>query len=264
MILPTIPEKRETPIHFGKSLLLASLATGALLAAVPAARAAIIIDWGSVVPSTVVTSYGDVVPTEGFHFELGVFDSAFTPTQGNRDDWFDNWVIFDGIGPDAPDNVDFEDNIKYNKDLGYFTSTADFLSTGLSGSQYSGADNTYNFANQQAWLWIRNATTMVAGSEWLLVRSTLWVFPDTYVDEDNEIPPVEWSISDLVSTDDPLYGRHANSIGPGERTANPTGPPYGDLETDYLLQTYTIPEPGVLPLGLLAATALLLRRQRRA
>jgi len=256
------PQSREKPAPGLRHLLLAG-AAAALLAA--PGSAAITIDWGSVFPTSVVTSTGAVVPSEGFYFEIGVFNTGFTPEQTNRDEWFDNWVIFDGIGPDAPDDVDIDNNPKYNPGFGYFTSTADFLNTGESGSGYSLADNTHNFAGLEAWLWIRNDTQMVSGSEWLLVRSTDWVFPATFDEgNSNQFPPEEWSISQLSESDVPLYGRHGNVVGPGERTANPTGPPFGaGPSSQYLLQLYTIPEPSGALLTTLALTLALLSRRRR-
>ena len=111
-----------------------------------------------------------------------------------------------------------------------------------------------SFADEMAYIWIRNGDAAVPGSEWLLLRDESWVFP-TAVDSccGNSVP-IEWAISDLNGGDVPEFGRQGGVEGPGVFTS--TGA--FDLQTG----TFAIPEPSTLGLFVLASIGLLRRKRK--
>lgn len=224
-------------------------------------NAALNINWGSVVPSILVDSDGNLIESgDGFLFEMGTFTSGFAPTANNTDQWFDNWRVFDGIiSTNSSQFTDYalnDDDPPVEIYVGDFKSSSGLeIGTGYTTSSYGGAATNFNFANFDAWLWIRNGTTEMSSgsaSEWLLVRSSSWMFPEVpFGCCDNELP-VEWSIGDLIASDVPVWGRQGEVDGAGEFTFD--GPA--------TLQTYTIPEPGAGMLVLFGGVAALLFRRR--
>lgn len=216
----------------------------AIVLATPAL--AIQINWGSPVDSVLRDSFG-VPLDETFAVELGYFVETlgvpFEPTASNVDDWSFHWRMFDraAINPAA----------------GYFTSSASIMTSG--GSSNPLAAQGVDFSNKDAYIWINNSKTPGTTSEWLLVRSTspaAWQFPNKPVACCDDLPPLEWSISDLKTTDVPVYGQQGDVAGAGEHT-------YDGTPGSITLQTYTfVPEPSATLFAALGGMAFVLRRRR--
>jgi len=201
------------------------------------------INWGSVVDSTIVDSKGN--PLDGtFRFELGAFNLNFTPTPDNLSAWTNNWNIFDSSD--------------YNPLLTLFSGTQSMeLVGGVSGPL--GHNGSFNFAEQPAYLWIKNSDIMEidGGQEWLLVRSDpSWVFPTASGDCcDKE--KLQFSTSDLASGDSPLWGGQGGVQGPGNFTTFVGGG--GSLQTYSL-----VPEPSSALIAFLIVLGAVTRRERGA
>lgn len=193
------------------------------------------LNWGSEVGTPITDSDG-LIPDENFLFELGAFAPGFDPSESNLEEWRLNWMVFD--------------TASYNPLFGYFTSTVHVEEDVTSSNP---AASPESFAGLVAYLWVRNNDEPVEGSEWLLVRSDEWIFPETGGDCcDTSV--IEWSISDLDGADTPLWGRHGNVSGPGGYTTiiGSTG-----------LQTFTfVPEPSTALLAAIAGLGLAVRRKR--
>lgn len=235
-----------------KSNLLRSLA---VMAALTASGHAVTINWGSEAFSSLVDSNGNVLGSS-FHFELGAFappptNPSWVPAAGNMAEWSDNWRVFDTAAYDSANGV--------------FTSSGRMTDEGFS---VDFPNPTFNFQGLSAYLWIHNDNpmTVFGGGEWLLARDENWTFPTTPLDPalqpgccDNELP-LQWSVTDLGSTDMPLYG-YQNGSNPSQGGVR--GPGDYTYVGDFTLQTETLlPEPSssVLVLGL-AVLALLDRRR---
>ncbi|MFT5108598.1 MAG: hypothetical protein ACI8XO_000191 [Verrucomicrobiales bacterium] len=143
--------------------------SGALRAAVVAvlvvaplgmARAGLQIDFRSTPFSSNVTSAGATSPMgEGFLFELGAFETGFTPGAANTDDWAANWQSLGRVG--------------YNATTGWFTGSAELTT------------NAAPFTiDAPAYLW-----GFDPNGEWILLANPAWVwssaaaglgFPETF------------------------------------------------------------------------------------
>jgi hypothetical protein len=208
-----------------------------LLAAVPA-HAEVVFNWGSPVYSTLRDSYGNPLDAS-YTFQLGAFDPSFTPTAGNVALWETNWKVFD----EADFNVDFE----------FFQSTVDMLDDGTTTSASPNATLGYDFRGLDAYIWgFKNPSTYGTGMEWVWFRAPSWTFPTTF-DPGPPITPTDWSTSDLVAGDVPLWGRQGSAVGLGYASAP-------GVSGAYTLQTYTInigPEPIPEPSTIFVAALLL-------
>lgn len=226
------------------------LLAAALLWVTPAS--AIQINWGSPVDSVLRDSFG--VPLDDtFVVQLGYFESVlgvpFVPTAANVDSWSSHWKVFDEASAAAG---------TFDPASGYFTSSAMLNADG--GSSSASASLGVDFSNQQAYIWVHNSTTPGANTEWFLGRSegmAGWTLPDKpAVDCCDNLPPLEWSVSDLKGTDTPVFGKQGDVAGAGAYTV--TG--------NYTLQTFTafsvVPEPSAWLLAALGGTGLALRRRR--
>lgn len=207
----------------------------ALLAATGTRLRAQTLNWGNTVGGPVVTSAGAPID-ESFVFELGAFFNDFVPDENNTDQWLSNWRVFDAA--------------VYDQDFGFSTSTV-YIENDVTSS--NPAASTLSFAGLNAYIWIRNDSDPVPGSEWLLTRSDSWVFPAVGGDCcDTDV--ISWSVTDLDSNDDPNWGRHFDQVGPGVVSS-----PGGTTG----LQTHTfVPEPSAALLTIVAGFGWILRRRR--
>ncbi|MBJ7259396.1 MAG: hypothetical protein JHD33_07635 [Chthoniobacterales bacterium] len=201
------------------------LAAAVICAAAPL-RAEVVFNWGSPVYSTFRDSYGNPLDAS-YTFQLGAFDPSFAPTAGNVALWGTNWKVFDQTDL----NVAFET----------FASTADMLDDGTSTSAF--AEPGDDFRGLDAYVWgFKTPSTYGEGMEWVWFRAPSWTFPTTF-DPGPPVTPTEWSTSDLVAGDVPLWGAQNTAIGLG----------YASAPGVYTLQTYTIasgpspiPEPSTI------------------
>lgn len=196
------------------------------------------LNWGSEFASSIVDSEG-VVLDNAFVFEIGAFTAGFTPQESNVSDWSANWLVFD--------------RASYSQENGYFTSAVHYLNDGTSNSAYQ-SPGASSFAGMEAFLWVRNSSDPVVGTEWLLTRASNWVFPAPNQNPDCcDTEVIEWSVSDLTGTDVPVWGNQGGVLGGGSYTV--TG--------SYDLQTHTfVPEPSSMMMIALAGSILTLRRRR--
>lgn len=195
------------------------------------------LEWGSQVFSSIVDSNG-LPLDETYVFEIGTFEPGFSPAESNVELWYDNWFAFDRAG--------------YSEANGYFTSTVNMLDDGRSDSPFM-SGNSPSFEGLEAYLWVRNAETPSPTTEWFLVRSMDWIFPDAIPGCcDNDLT-IQWSMSDLTGADLPKWGGQLGTDGPGIFTVSGI----------YDLQTFTfIPEPSAFLLSIIGMGFLLIRRDR--
>lgn len=202
------------------------------------------INWGSPVDSVLRDSFG-VPLDDNFVVQLGYFESVlgipFDPSADNATEWADHWKVFDQAA--------------FDPESGYFTSSALLLADGSSSSPF--ASTGVNFSNQDAYIWIYNSTTPGPLTQWFLGRNysgaNVWTMPDKPVDCCDNLPPLEWSISDLDSGDVPVYGKQGGTAGDGEHIDN----------GNYDIQTFTfVPEPSSALLVACGGLLLALRRHR--
>jgi hypothetical protein len=202
------------------------------------------INWGSQDFSIIVDNEGNTLSQGNFTFALGAFETSFTPTEENRYEWASNFVTFDVAD--------------YNAANGVFTgeySLYDNTYTSLSGITINEFGSNFEALgiSRDAYVWVYNSTNPEPGSEWFLARAD-WVFPTITGDCCSNDPPLEWSMSDLESSDTPLWGNQFNTEGNGVRETQVTT---ADL------QTYTfIPEPSTALLVGLAGMIGVMRRSR--
>ena len=213
------------------------------------------INWGSPMFSDLVDSHGRLLD-DTFSFELGAFVPGFNPEDHDVSLWASNWRTFDSAiynGIETPE----DDGI-----YGYFTSSVQMLPGGYSSNPAYNPDANpavlgLNFQDLQAYLWIRNGTNPQPGTEWLLSRAIAWNFP-TYGGCCPNGAPLQWSVSNLTTSDVPLYGKQGVVAGLG--VSNDPNP-----ANSYALQTYSfVPESSTAVLVTLTGMVLALRRRRGA
>lgn len=195
------------------------------------------INWGSPVVSQFVNSEGQALDSS-YKVELGVFVNSFVPTSENTAEWSANWRTFSAGA--------------FNLQNGYFTGTADLKGDGSSSDVL--ADIGVNYSDLEAYVWVFNSDTMQVGSEWFLGRSDSWVLPSASPGCCDGRTPLNWSTSDLNVGDTPVFGGQGVVSGGGTVI----------IPGNYVLQTYTVPEPSVLLLGSSAVVWSCLRRRRKA
>lgn len=202
------------------------------------------IEWGAS-GSPLIDSDGDAID-DNFVFELGAFALDFDPNESNVGQWLTHWRVFD--------------RLIYDTIFGFSTSSSTILSDGTSDSPFASSDPAFNFSGLDAYVWVRNGFLVdnkpVPGSEWFLARAEIWSFP---AESENccETAFIEWSTSDLTSTDVPKWGRQGNVTG-GEGVFN-----FTPNESFNGIQTHTfIPEPSSSLLLMLGGAGLVLIRRR--
>lgn len=141
------------------------------------------IEWGSEFGTVFETSEGSTLDNT-FLFQLGAFDSPFTPTADNADDWLGNWRIFD--------------TGNYNPSLGIVTSSASMNTNG--GSESPTGNASFDFQGLQGYVWIRNEDLPGPTTEWFIVSDPSWSFPTAVTDCCNIAPPLQWAIEGDVIT----------------------------------------------------------------
>lgn len=214
-----------------------------LLIAIPA-RSELVVNWGSPVYSSLANSYGQGLDAS-YTFELGAFDPAFTPTATNITDWASNWKIFDRAA--------------FNVPADHFASTADLLDNGTSSSSFADPAG-YDFRGLNAYIWGYNTKAYTQTLEWVWFRAPSWAFPTTYT-AGPPITPTEWSTTDLVPGDTPLFGRQATDVGLGYASAPGTLGQY-DLQTYTLEGDPEVPEPSTVVFAALLVAAVIFHRWR--
>lgn len=210
------------------------------------------IDWGSEALSDLVDSSGRTLDNS-YVFELGAFESGFTPTATNVNEWSAHWSTFDRAGYDGFEDVD-HNGIDDNEMFGNFASSVQMQAGGHS-SNPAYTNLGLDFQDLDAYLWIRNGSTPEPGTEWLLARAEEWRFPtyDNCCDDPSLIPSIQWSVSDLSNTHvTPVWGNQDGHTGAGVVTDTAL----------HTLQTALVPEPSAAWLVALGGLAAVLRRRR--
>jgi len=198
-----------------------------------------------------------------FTFELGTWNTGFTPTTANVTSWASNWNVLSTASSTSspltwlsldPGSSGVNDP---NQNYQFFQSSASFNTNGT----VQPGGHVFQ-TGQQVYLWAFNSQAAVATSEWALVTdvngagspSNAWTVPDP---TNTVAQPVTWSLYDA---DTAVFGALNGVTGAGNQSVAPSGP--------YALQTYNligvVPEPGSALLVLLAGVAFRLRRRARA
>jgi hypothetical protein len=201
-----------------------------LLVGLLPARSILIIEWGTPIFSELYDSYGNELYSS-YTWELGAFNPSFTPTATNVEQWSANWWIFDRAA--------------YNPTNGFVIGNVIMNNDGTSANTNSYVTNA-NYQGLDAYIWGYNKKEYEFGLEWVWFRhggtnTNAWTFA-TLPPDDPPTLEVEWSISDLIASDVPLWGSQLGVIGLG----------YASNPGIYDLQTYTIvPEPAGIAAGVL-------------
>ncbi|HSI20187.1 MAG TPA: PEP-CTERM sorting domain-containing protein [Verrucomicrobiae bacterium] len=185
------------------------------------------INFGSPVPAAGTYSTSGVWNTSGgFVFELGVFNSGFTPTAGNVNEWAANWSVANQGGP-----------------TGTATWIDDGGDTGFTGSGRITVLSAPFTGNTQMYLW--GYDSKAAGSrQWILLSNTAWL--------------VSTDISAPVSSNFTVNGSTSAVLG-GVSNAGAT------LQSA-LVNVSAVPEPATYAglFGLAALGFCAVRRRRKA
>lgn len=194
------------------------------------------LDWGNEVFDYLTDSSGAAL-NNTYVFELGAFDAGFTPTVSNVNDWVSHWNVFD--------------RATFSESLGYFASSVQMTADGGSNSAWL-TPGFGSFEGLSAYLFIRNGDLPVPLAEWLLARSSTWVFPTVDPECCPSGLPIQWSVSDLES-DTPVFGGQSGNQGGGSVSS----------PGNSSLQTHTfVPEPTAALLVALGGLAAIARRRR--
>lgn len=197
------------------------------------------LEWGMGVGAPLIDSDGDAID-DSFVFELGAFALNFDPDESNVGEWLTHWRVFD--------------RLIYNDTFKFSTSSTTILNNVTSESQF--ASDQLTFSSLDAYIWVRKGDEPVPGSEWFLGRVQNWTFPE-FGGDCCETDWIQWTTSELTTSDIPNWGRHNNVSGlKGEFTFTPNEGFDG-------VQTHTfIPEPSSSLLLMLGAAGLVLTRRR--
>lgn len=105
-----------------------------------------------------------------FTFELGSFNSGFTPTAGNTNLWQDNWNAAPGSGGSASANytqAPLPGPIAPN--TGHSNNFSGSVTLNTNASPFSTSD--------QAYVWGYDDRGVSGTGEWLLITNPAWLFP---------------------------------------------------------------------------------------
>ncbi len=200
--------------------------------------------WGSRFNDVLLDSAGNALDAS-YTFELGAFDSSFTPTAFNLEQWAANWNVFDAalVGDGwAPDDQ-------------FINSSADH--NALGGSDSLDANPLDIFPQSTvAYLWVFNNKDVALQPEWALLMDgntatnvlNTWEFPDPALQSGESF---DLQTRDL---DTAVFGGVNGVQGAGNYTVDPS---------TYTFQTHVVPEPGGAFMLLVAGGLWRLRRSKR-
>ncbi|MBE7493781.1 MAG: hypothetical protein HS117_02430 [Verrucomicrobiaceae bacterium] len=208
-----------------------------LLAVVATTSHARTVSWRSDIFDTLLDSSGAMLD-DTFTFELGAFDTGFTPTALNFDQWSLHWHAFGRATYESINGNGWEPSLQY------FTKDTTVLAGQFSSESPPLASHAFT-AGTDAWLWVYDTQAVTPASEWALVRGSTWTFPASDL---LNLTPVTW---ELNSADISLWGGANDLRGAGE---------FSSLPLTFDLQTAVVPEPAG---ALLVVAALCLSRRRR-
>ncbi len=206
----------------------------------PSAQGALTISWGNQIGSTLTQSDGATPLDSSFEVIAGYFNSPFTPSATNVDQWVGNYTA---IGTAV-----------YNLTDSYFSGQATLPATSTVPT------------GTQLYVWIRNGTSPVAPTQWFLATNNSsdgsaandWVMPDLSA-TNQTTRPLQLDLNPTTLPNlDVLFGGTPTDTGGGEKSSTPS--------TTYDVQTYTfppIPEPSSA-LMLSLACLVFSRRSRGA
>ncbi len=106
---------------------------------------------------TAVDAFGDTLTSHGagvWSFQMGVFQTGFTPTLGTGADWASNWVHV--LGVTAPWQISGPNTNKAQAQAGV---------------------NAPDHVGKQAMVWGYNSKTFDSASQWVLLTNTSWIIP---------------------------------------------------------------------------------------
>ena len=188
--------------------------------------------WGGEAGASGYASDGVTPWDSSYIVELGWFDGGFQPTSTNFDLWSAAWKPVD---------------------LATWTTSP---TTYFSGTVVL-TNNLTVPAGEAAYMWVRNATTIGAATEWLLATNETWLFPDT-TGSDQTTAPLFWDLVSIPNFHDVPFGGIGDETDAqgGEWTPVPGG--------TYGYQTHSVPEPsGTLALAIPTAFAISTATRRR-
>lgn len=105
-----------------------------------------------------------------FSLNLGAFKSGFTPTQGNRGQWLENWTTL-GVA-------------EFDSAESRFAGTIDTASL------------PSNLAGRAVYFWASNGSDLTKGPEWLLLTHPSWIWPST--SSAATAPAITWTSTDAL------------------------------------------------------------------
>jgi hypothetical protein len=216
-----------------------SMLAASLMGALQQTASAVTIHWGNSLLATMLKSDGTpVTASDGFQFQLGVFESGFVPTTANTATWVANWRPLDSAD--------------YNGTARYFTSSFEMILTSGGSAAVSTSPESSGYQvtlGTKIYLMAFNNTAMNETTELFLGSAESWTQgPPSNSQLDK---PIDYRLSGITQ---PIFGGANNTPGGGEKTT-PSGP--------YNFQSATfIPEPSSILLSLLGPGLLLGRRRR--
>ncbi len=204
------------------------------------------INWGSNLLSSLYDSKG-IALDDAFKFEIGAFQTTFTPDSTNLNLWAANWKVFDHAEAPASSG--------WNSAFGYVSSSANLTVSGTSSKSPPLTAWTFS-QNEKGYLWTFNTQTYNPSVEWSLITNNAsdgnvandWLFPPP---SDQTSFPLDWKVTNANAS---IFGGLNNVEGAGTFSATPGS---------FNLQTHQpVPEPGSAILMMAASLAAGLRRRR--